>query len=204
MIRRIIGQIHLWAGLTLCMPFVLLGFTGSVLVFEDELNRVFGPAAGHLTAGGAARPASDIVAAARAVAPAGFVPIGYMAPAAAGELASVRLGPPGRAAPGVDMVRIIVDPVSLETIFEPQNGWLRQVFFLHSTLLMKNREGRQLVGGFGVVMLVMGARAASSIGGPAAASGAALSRYRREHAGSDCIANCMERRASGVLWCSLS
>jgi uncharacterized iron-regulated membrane protein len=40
MIRRIIGQIHLWAGLTLCMPFVLLGFTGSVLVFEDELNRV--------------------------------------------------------------------------------------------------------------------------------------------------------------------
>jgi uncharacterized iron-regulated membrane protein len=155
MIRRIIGQIHLWAGLTLCIPFVLLALTGSLLVFEDELNGVFGPAAGHLTAGGAARPPSDIITAARAVAPAGFVPIGYTAPAAAGELASVRLAQPGRAVPGADMVRIMVDPVSLETIPEPQNGWLRQVFFLHSTLLMKNREGRQLVGWLGVVMLVM-------------------------------------------------
>jgi uncharacterized iron-regulated membrane protein len=156
MIRRLIAQIHLWAGLVLCVPFVLVGLTGSILVFEDELNRAFGTAAGQVAAGGAARPASDIIAAARVVAPAGFVPIGYTAPEAAGELASVRLAPPGRAAPGADVVRIRVDPVSLETIPEPQNGLLRQIFFLHSTLLMKNREGRQVVGWLGVVMLVMG------------------------------------------------
>ncbi len=156
MMRRLIGQIHLWAGLGLCLPFVLLGLTGSILVFEDELNRVFGPAAGRVAAGGAARPASDIIAAARAVAPAGYVPSGYTAPRIAGELASVRLSPPGRTAPGADAVRIRVDPVSLETIPEPHDGLLRQIFFLHSTLLMKNREGRQLVGWFGVVMLVMG------------------------------------------------
>ena len=78
MIRRIIGQIHLWTGLVLFVPFVLLGLTGSLLVFEDELNNVFGP--NHRAAGGAARPASEIIAAARAVAPAGFVPVGYTAP----------------------------------------------------------------------------------------------------------------------------
>jgi len=69
MIRRIIGQIHLWSGIALCTPFVILGLTGSVLVFEDELNKAFGPAASHIAAGGAARPTSEIVAAARAVAP---------------------------------------------------------------------------------------------------------------------------------------
>src|SRR5215813_3357074 len=106
MTRRLIGQIHLWAGLALCIPFVMLGLTGSVLVFEDELNAIFGPAAGHVAAGGAARPTSDVIAAARAVAPAGYVPAGYTAPMAAGELASVRLTPPGRSGPGADMVRI--------------------------------------------------------------------------------------------------
>jgi uncharacterized iron-regulated membrane protein len=157
MIRRIVGQIHLWAGLILCIPFVVLGLTGSILVFEDDLNQVFGPVAGHLAAGGAARPASDIIAAARAVAPAGFLPIAYAAaPTAPGEFASVRLTPPGRSGPGTDMVRIRVDPVSLQTITESQTSLLRQIFYLHSTLLMKNREGRQLVGWLGVVMFVMG------------------------------------------------
>jgi uncharacterized iron-regulated membrane protein len=156
MMCQVVGQIHLWAGLVLCIPLVLLGLTGSILVFEGELNSAFGPAAGHVAAGGAARPASDIIAAARAVAPAGFVPVGCTAPSAAGQLASARLSSPGRAAPGADMVRIRVDPVSLETIPEPQNSVLRQIFFLHSTLLMKSREGRQVIGWLGVVMLVMG------------------------------------------------
>jgi uncharacterized iron-regulated membrane protein len=157
MTRHIIRQLHLWLGLALCVPFVLLGLTGSILVFGDELSGVFGPAAKHPSAGGAARPASDIIAAARAVAPAGFIPIGYTAPITAGELASVRLAPPDRPVPGADVVRISVDPVSLEVIPEPRDGWLRQIFFLHSTLLMKNREGRQIVGWLGIVMLVMGA-----------------------------------------------
>jgi uncharacterized iron-regulated membrane protein len=129
MTRRIIGQLHLWVGLALCIPFVLLGLTGSILVFEDELNSAFGPAAKHVAAGGAARPSSDIIAAARAVAPAGFVPIGYAAPAGAGALATVRLAPARRDVPGGDAIRINVDPVSLETIPELRDGLLRQIFF---------------------------------------------------------------------------
>ena len=44
MTRRIIGKIHLWVGLALCLPLVIIGLTGSVLVFEDELQ---GAATGH-------------------------------------------------------------------------------------------------------------------------------------------------------------
>jgi len=154
MIRRIIGQIHLWTGVVLCMPFVLIGLTGSILVFEDELNKAF--RADHRAIAGTARATGEIIAAARAVAPAGFVPVGYTAPMSPGGLALVRLSPGRRDSPGADMVRIRVDPVSLETIPEKSTGILRQIFFLHSTLLMKNREGRQLVGWLGLAMLVMG------------------------------------------------
>jgi hypothetical protein len=63
------------------------------------------------------------------------MPLGYTAPGAAGKLASVRMAPPRRDAPGADAVRINVDPVSLEAFPEPQNDWLRQIFYLHSTLL---------------------------------------------------------------------
>jgi uncharacterized iron-regulated membrane protein len=157
MTRRLIGQVHLWAGLSLCVPLVALGLTGSVLVFEDELRATFGPAARHQAAVGTARPANEIVAAARAVVPAGFIPLAYTAPDTTGQLASVRMAPQRRDAPGADVVRINIDPVSLEAFPEPQNSWLRQIFYLHSTLLMKNREGRQLAGWLGVAMLIMGA-----------------------------------------------
>jgi hypothetical protein len=53
----------------------------------------------------------------------------------------VRLVPPRREATGADVVRIAVDPVSLEAFLDPENSWLGQIFFLHSTLLVKNREG---------------------------------------------------------------
>ena len=49
MTRQIIGKIHLWVGLALCIPLVIIGLTGSVLVFEDELQ---GTATGRAAASG--------------------------------------------------------------------------------------------------------------------------------------------------------
>ena len=39
----IVAQLHLWIGLVLCLPLVMLGLTGSILVFEDELEALFAP-----------------------------------------------------------------------------------------------------------------------------------------------------------------
>ena len=153
MTRQIVGKIHLWVGVALCVPLVIIGLTGSVLVFEDELQ---GATTGRAAASGVARPVAEIVAAARTAAPAGYVPATYVAPAEPGAKASVRLLPPQRDASGFDAIRVRVDPVTLATTIDRQDGVLRQIFFLHSTLLLKSREGRQLVGWLGVAMLAMG------------------------------------------------
>lgn len=155
MTRNVIRLVHLWLGLVLCIPLVLLGLTGSVLVFEDELRDAFGSKP-PTAATGPARPTDEIIAAARASAPQGYVPQSFMAPEEPGALAIVRLTQAQRAPGPGEQLRVAVDPVTLQTYPERGPDLLRQIFFLHSTLLMKNREGRQLVGWLGVVMLALG------------------------------------------------
>jgi uncharacterized iron-regulated membrane protein len=153
MIRRVLAQLHLWTGLVLFLPLVLLGVTGSILVFEDELHAAFAPASPAVQ--GEPRSIGEIVGAALRAAPADYVPASYVAPAGPAGLAAVRLSPARRGAAASERVRIDVDPVLLQTFSDAESGFLRQVFFLHSTLLLRNREGRQLVGWLGVAMLVM-------------------------------------------------
>src|SRR3954453_4401444 len=157
MMRRIVAQLHLWIGLLLCLPLVLLGLTGSVLVFKHELEAVFAPQRPPAVQG-EPRTIGEILATAQKAAPPGFRPLTYMAPSEPGEMAVVRLVPSGRdgaAGPRGERVRIDIDPVSLQTYPHPETGLLRQVFLLHSTLLLRNRDGRQLVGWLGVAMLVI-------------------------------------------------
>jgi uncharacterized iron-regulated membrane protein len=157
MIRRIVAQLHLWIGLVLCLPLVMLGLTGSILVFEHELEAVFAPRRPP-TAQEEPHTIGEILAAAQKAAPPGFRPLSYIAPTEPGEMAAVRLAPSergGATGPSGERVRIDVDPVSLQTYPNPETSFLRQVFFLHSTLLLRNREGRQLIGWFGIAMLVM-------------------------------------------------
>ncbi|MEP2187241.1 MAG: PepSY domain-containing protein, partial [Alphaproteobacteria bacterium] len=37
-LRWLLGEIHLWAGLVLFLPLVLLGLSGSYLVYHDEID----------------------------------------------------------------------------------------------------------------------------------------------------------------------
>ncbi len=43
-LTRIIFQLHLWGGLALGIYAVLIGVTGSVLVFHEEIVRLISPA----------------------------------------------------------------------------------------------------------------------------------------------------------------
>src|SRR3954470_21282493 len=111
--RWLLQQLHLWVGLTLCVPLVVLGLTGSVLVFQDELRDLIDPL--PVAQRGEAQSPSAIITAATAKAPSGAVPSVYVAPEEPGKPASVRFAQRG-AAPGPGGIQVFVDPVSLEVL----------------------------------------------------------------------------------------
>lgn len=48
-LRRVLFQVHLWTGVALAVYAVVIGLTGSALVFETELNHTMHPALYHVT-----------------------------------------------------------------------------------------------------------------------------------------------------------
>ncbi|MBV8166165.1 MAG: PepSY domain-containing protein, partial [Alphaproteobacteria bacterium] len=111
--RWLLQQLHLWTGVVLCVPLVLLGLTGSIAVFQDELSDLTDPRPRAQI--GAMKGPAAIIAAAAAKAPASAQPTVFMAPEAPGEPASVRFAQRDQA-PGPGGVRVFVDPVSLEVL----------------------------------------------------------------------------------------
>ncbi len=161
--RRILRLAHLWIGLALGVPLAVLGITGSVLVFEHELDALFTsslrPAA--TGDGGATRPAAEIIAAARAATTdRSLAPSLLLFPKRPGDPAVVRLAPPGRVAPGpgIGGLETFVDPASLAVLGtrEIGSGLLRQIFLLHANAMIRDRSGREAIGWLGVAMLALG------------------------------------------------
>ena len=164
-LRYWLQQIHLWSGLVLCVPFVLLGLTGSVLVFHEEIEAWSAPPLPPATVG-SIQPGSAILDAAARTVASGFVPTMISFPLGEGDYARVRFSkpmrdgsgagrPPGRG-PGTT---VLVDPVSLDVSPQPaqaRGGWVRIVHVLHGNLMIEGRLGRQIVGALGVVMLALG------------------------------------------------
>ena len=154
--RVLLGKIHLWIGVTLCVPLAVLGITGSILMFEDEINRLVSPEHYQATSG-ETRSLDEIVAAAREADP-GATPSFVSAPDAPGAPAIVRVAPAGRPAIGPGGMQVFVDPVTLRVlgVNDPSTGVMRQIFFLHANFMARDRSGRELVGWLGVAMLILG------------------------------------------------
>lgn len=168
--RYWLQQIHLWVGLTLCIPLVIIGITGSILVYGHDLEHLFGPPEPRATVTGEQRSADEIIAAARASAPPGMVPGMIRMPDEHGAPAVVRLmrarsqtgtSPAGgqpQASPFAGSIQVLIDPVSLQVLGNPvpAPSWLRFLHDLHGNLLVSGRDGRVAVGWLGVAMLVLG------------------------------------------------
>jgi uncharacterized iron-regulated membrane protein len=158
-VRRTLRTIHLWIGVALCIPLGMLGITGAILVFDDELEAIFVPSPARTPAVGEAKRIGEIIAAARKAAPEGLNPSFYRAPEKAGDLAVVRLQASGRGgAPGAGGLQLRVDPVSLEVVErkDPMATTMRWIFRLHANLLLPGRDGREVIGWLGVTMLALG------------------------------------------------
>ena len=158
--RWLLFQAHLWTGLTLCVLLTLLGLTGSLLVYDHDLEEIIAPLP-RATATGPGRSAGDIAAAAAQERP-GFVPQSVMLPHDAGEPALVRLVALERREGGGTPQRpqVFVDPVSLQIIAvrdKPAVPLLRLAHDFHGRLLIEGgRTGRSLVGWLGVIMTGLG------------------------------------------------
>ncbi len=150
-LKRWLLQLHLWVGVVLCLPLVIIGLSGSILVYE-ELFRP--PAAVQATATGAPAALDRLLAAAQPAAPNGARPTSLTLPNASGQPASVGYGG------GRGGQQILLDPVSAEVIGSRSGpprtpGLMLDIFLMHANLL-SGANGRAAVGWFGIAMCLLG------------------------------------------------
>ena len=158
-LRRILFQIHLWSGLTLGIVLAVLGLSGSVLVYHDELLAMTQNPVPHAQAQGVMLPLDALLASAREASAAKRANATLMLPQEQGDAAVVRFqSGPVRPGPqtGTD---VFVDPASAKVLDvrpAPYNAVIGLMHDLHGRLLIPGREGRQVVGWLGVAMLALG------------------------------------------------
>ncbi len=158
-LRRALFQIHLWTGLMLGIVLAVLGLSGSVLVYHDELLEMTQKPAPRAQAQGVMLPLDALMASAREAFPAKRANATLILPQAKGEAAVVRFqSGPSRPGPqsGTD---VYVDPASAKVLDvrpAPYNAFIGLMHDLHGRLLIPGREGRQVVGWLGVAMLLLG------------------------------------------------
>lgn len=144
-IRRLIFQLHLWTGIILALYMFVIGVTGSVLVFQDELEHIGKPVS-------TGSPRTDVAAVIRNVA-AGYPRwrlISLDAPSQYESNYTVVLQARTR-------LKLACDPATGAVLGEvpPGRKWLQVISDLHKTLLI-GRRGRVLNGVGGIFLLLMG------------------------------------------------
>lgn len=175
MFRKILFQVHLWTGLILGLVLALLGISGSVLVYDHELMSLGAKPVPHAEAQGAPLPLDSLIAAARDAVPLKHAQVTLALPQAPGDAAVARVQGGGRGEGGRRQPRnggeqrpgagergptaeVYLDPVSGKVLDVRQaavNPAIRFFHDFHGNFLM-GRDGRQIVGWFGVAMVLLG------------------------------------------------
>ena len=144
-------RLHRWIGLTVLLPILVMGASGTVLVVASCLESWQAP---RLSVAAPAQvDAPAVIAAAMRDAPDGLVAAHYMAGAgfrpAAVDLARAGMRQPAQ--------RVWVDPANFAVLARDVNpdgatGWVRR---LHESLFVPMPIGRSLVGWFGVGLVLL-------------------------------------------------
>jgi len=159
--RNGLQSVHLWAGLILAVPFIVIGISGSIIVAIDAVTEYSVPSA---PARGEAHPIADMIAAAQKAAPPGWPAAAIALPSHVGQAAAVQIAlPPGRRlAQGQNFVgrTIYVDPVSLKILGSAERrragAFDRNLRTLHIALMAPGLYGLQTVGFLGIAMVLFG------------------------------------------------
>src|SRR5258705_5515410 len=159
--RKGLQLVHLWAGLMLALPFILIGLSGSLIIAMNLVRDYSPPAA---PAKGEMQPMTRILAAAQQAAPEGWPVATISMPAKLGQAAAVQVAlPPGRRPQqGVNFVglTIYVDPVSLKILGSEERRragpFNRYLTTMHVALMAPGYYGLQAVGFLGIALVLFG------------------------------------------------
>ena len=150
--RRGLQTVHLWLGLILAIPIIIIGVTGSVLLLEREFLVLEIPAA---MATGMRQPLARVIEAAKSVAPEGMA-VGRI-DVREGTPVAVRFSTSGRPQ---RTVAVYVDPVSLDVLGPPNPvgrvPLMTSFQRVHEYLWMPGFIGLRFVGYMGLAMTFMG------------------------------------------------
>jgi uncharacterized iron-regulated membrane protein len=144
--KKIIKKLHLYLALVLCLPLIIQGITGSILVFEHEITEQ-----NYTLAEGEKHQLSEVITAAQSQVAEGFKPNFIKLD----EAVSVRFSK--KTADKNSISEVVVDPSSLE-ILEVKNldtNLFRLIKRFHASLLIPGEIGKNIVGIYGFVLLFM-------------------------------------------------
>jgi uncharacterized iron-regulated membrane protein len=149
--KRMWVQVHLWLGLTLGVLGVAIGVTGTLLVYESDVDAKINPQRYAVSGSEAARPYAEYIANAAEALEGKARPALVRLPQEAGVPVTVM----ARAAEGRGFFRVYLDPPTARVLEVSTNGgfigWVRQ---LHEYLLLREYSGREIVGVVGFGMLI--------------------------------------------------
>jgi uncharacterized iron-regulated membrane protein len=168
-IRHALFTVHMWVGLILGILCAVLGLSGSVLVYDDVLNKLFDPPPFAVTQG-SPLPLAMIADAARGAAQEKGITPGQLQiafPKKPADAVAVRVGqisPMGtmgvQGGPRRAGLQVFIDPVSGQVLGARSaigSSIVRFAHQLHGNFLL-GRQGRStVVGWLGVAMLLLGA-----------------------------------------------
>jgi uncharacterized iron-regulated membrane protein len=154
-LRRLWLNVHLWLGVALFIPVVLIGLTGTVLTFHEELERAVFPARYEVTSGVPA-PATELLHSAQAAVGEGFA-VTSLRFEGEGEPALAQARSKGRPAQGAQQQRrnVYLDPATARVLDmdDPRGGFFGISHRLHGSLMIPE-NGRKIVGWIGWGLLI--------------------------------------------------
>ncbi|MEJ0061168.1 MAG: PepSY-associated TM helix domain-containing protein [Terricaulis sp.] len=150
-LRRFWLDVHLWLGVGLLIPFVLIGVTGSLLVWHDPLERQFEPQR-YVTTDGPSLPLAAQLESARAAFGDAFAPTTVRAPEEAGDPIVVQARATARPVEGQrpETRTAWLDPATARVldVANTRASAFGIMHVLHGSLMIP-QNGRKIVGWIG-------------------------------------------------------
>jgi uncharacterized iron-regulated membrane protein len=151
-LRQLWAQIHLWIGLTLGVVGVLIGITGSILVYETQVDAAISPQRYAVSGSDVALPYSAYIEGATQVLDSRIRATLVRFPQKAGLPVVVFARARGE---NGGVMRVYLDPPTGRVLdVSPGGGFVGWAHQFHEHLTLREYGGREIVGAVGIAMLI--------------------------------------------------